>query len=220
MDPSQDAEEEQDAATEDEGIPKREIRTWEDMVEDWMTPRPVPKAAIVRLEGGYAYPHPGVRFKMEIVREEGDTVWLKGIPPEDPESKMHNMWLQQEAAQVRMLAEREVADQVENGEFVDLDRAIVPPSTVEALQFESARRLPKEGLWQMSFDLVDFNGDGNLDIVAPPARKGSYAYPAIFLGDGRGAFRFLEGFSGLPRFHSTTEQCASRISTAMATSTS
>ena len=101
------------AGDEEQAYPNREIRTWADMVEDWMTPRPVPKAAIVRIDERYAYPHPAVRFKMEIVRVDGDTVWLKGIPPEDPESKMHNMWLQHEAAQVKMLAEREVAARVE-----------------------------------------------------------------------------------------------------------
>ena len=70
----------------------------------------------------------------------------------------------------------------------------MPPSTIEALQFEAvSSRLPRDGLWQMSIDLVDMNGDGNIDILAPPARKGSYLYPAIFLGDGKGGFRFWEG---------------------------
>ncbi len=195
MKPTEDTGEEAPAATaEDDGIPRREIRNWADMVEDWMTPRPVPKAAIVRLDGRYAYPHPAVRFKMEIVREEGDTVWLKGIPPEDPESKMHNMWLQRQAQQVKMLAEREMAEVAENGEFVDIDMTIVPPPTVNALEFENVRSgLPEEELWQMSIDLVDMNDDGIVDIVAPPTRKGTYAFPAIFLGDGKGGYRFLKG---------------------------
>jgi hypothetical protein len=49
-----------------------------------------------------------------------------------------------------------------------------------------------------SIDIVDFNGDGHLDIFSAEMRLGSNpdAKTRIFLGDGKGEFRILETFSG------------------------
>ena len=47
--------------------------------------------------------------------------------------------------------------------------------------------LPTAGQWRDRFDVADMNGDGRLDIVHGPARKGR-ATPAVFLGDGAGHF--------------------------------
>ena len=47
--------------------------------------------------------------------------------------------------------------------------------------------LPRSGQWRDGFDLADMNGDGDLDVVHGPPRKGR-ATPAIFLGDGAGHF--------------------------------
>jgi hypothetical protein len=55
--------------------------------------------------------------------------------------------------------------------------------TVEALE----TGLPKRGQWRDGFDVADMNGDGKLDILHGPARKGNFQ-PAIFLGDGAGNF--------------------------------
>ena len=43
--------------------------------------------------------------------------------------------------------------------------------------------LPASGQWRDGFDLADMNGDGILDVVHGPPRKGK-PLPAIFLGDG------------------------------------
>jgi hypothetical protein len=51
--------------------------------------------------------------------------------------------------------------------------------------------LPSSGLWRASFIVRDFNGDGILDIIAPPSRLGD-AKLHIWIGDGKG------GFSALP----------------------
>jgi len=48
--------------------------------------------------------------------------------------------------------------------------------------------LPGRGQWRQGFELVDMNGDGHLDIVHGPARKGDFR-PKIFLGDGDGGWR-------------------------------
>ena len=58
----------------------------------------------------------------------------------------------------------------------------------DALRFEPAGEgLPQRGQWRDGFDLADLNGDGRLDLVHGPARKGAPA-PQLFLGDGRGGF--------------------------------
>ena len=48
--------------------------------------------------------------------------------------------------------------------------------------------LPRVGQWRQGFELVDMNGDGHLDIVHGPARKGADV-PVVFLGDGKGGWR-------------------------------
>lgn len=48
--------------------------------------------------------------------------------------------------------------------------------------------LPQRGQWRNGFAVVDINEDGKLDIVHGPPRKGG-TRPAIFLGDGKGAWR-------------------------------
>jgi hypothetical protein len=58
----------------------------------------------------------------------------------------------------------------------------------DALQFEPiGAGLPRAGQWREGFDLADLDGDGNLDLVHGPARKGRRV-PHVFRGDGRGAF--------------------------------
>jgi hypothetical protein len=48
--------------------------------------------------------------------------------------------------------------------------------------------LPSSGQWREGFVLADINGDGHLDIISSPPRKGLSA-PVIFLGDGKGGWR-------------------------------
>ena len=57
----------------------------------------------VRIDEKYAYPHVAVGYKMEFVREEGDVIWLRGIPPEDPQSLYHRVWLQRQADELEEL---------------------------------------------------------------------------------------------------------------------
>ena len=50
------------------------------------------------------------------------------------------------------------------------------------------RGLPQRGQWRQGFVIVDFDGDGHLDLVHGPVRKGT-KFPTVFFGDGTGGFR-------------------------------
>jgi VCBS repeat protein len=52
--------------------------------------------------------------------------------------------------------------------------------------------LPTAGQWRDGFDIADMNGDGQLDIVHCPPRKG-FSNPVIFLGDGKGTWQRWRG---------------------------
>lgn len=70
----------------------------------------------------------------------------------------------------------------EAAELAEVDR-------LEAVRFDEG--LPWFGQWRNGFDVADMNGDGHLDIVHGPARKGD-AIPTVFLGDGAGNWRAWE----------------------------
>lgn len=171
--------------------PDKMPKTFQELVDLWMTPMPYPKASIERIDDRHAQPHSAVPWKMEIVREEGDTVWMRGIPPEDPESALHQAWLDQQLMEATLLLKREFDEKIGAGEFLDFEEDLVPPATIDALTFERAGEgLPDAGKWQMGLDVVDFNKDGHLDIVLPPARLAQAPHPSIYLGDGKGGFTY------------------------------
>lgn len=65
----------------------------------------------------------------------------------------------------------------------------VETETVDRLHFTPFDEgLPRRGQWRNGFEIADINGDGDLDIVHGPPRKGG-SWPAIFLGDGEGHWR-------------------------------
>jgi len=167
--------------------------TFEDYVKFWRTPRPYPKSSIVRLDAKHAQPHPAVPWTMEIVREEGDTVWLRALPPENPKSPIHKEWLMWEQQEANLNTARKM---LTKPYYVDFETPIVPPAFQDELRFvPKSRNLPERGRWQMNLALADMNGDGNVDLVAPPPRKGGSRHPIIFLGDGHGGFSVWEGTS-------------------------
>lgn len=62
--------------------------------------------------------------------------------------------------------------------------------TADRLRFVPfSNGLPDRGQWREGFVVADANGDGHLDIVHGPIRKGGSTSPNIYLGDGKGAWR-------------------------------
>jgi len=167
-------------------------KSWEEFIEDWLTPREVDKSTAIRIDEKYAYPHVAVSLKMEIVKEDENSLWLRGIPPEDPDSPLHRMWTQQQGEE-RMLKDRMDWER-EHGEFhywLDYGTEIVPPPFVDSLKFDKRDSgLPTAGLWQMNFVRDDMDEDGVDDLVFPPSRKG-VGQPAIYKGLGDGAYRLM-----------------------------
>ena len=66
---------------------------------------------------------------------------------------------------------------------------LTPARGAEAVRFEKAGKgLPESGQYRQSFAVADLDGDGHLDIIAPPARLTSGDKFLVFLGDGKGNF--------------------------------
>ena len=173
------------------GSANRKTLTWAEIVADVLTPKPYSKEAVIFIDDKYAYPHVAAPIKMEIVRVEGDTVWLKGLPPDDPESPLYKVWAQREAKEALMLTRAEAARTPGALYFLDFKAEPVPPPFMNSLRFEPAGKdLPDVGKWQMGFAVADMNEDGHPDLVFPPQRMSIPPRPSIFLGDGAGEFRF------------------------------
>jgi len=175
-----------------EWTPRKGTQTWEEFIADWLTPRPVDKSVAVRIDEKYAYPHVAVSLKMEIVKEDENTLWLRGISPEDPESPLHRMWVKGQGEE-RLLKDRMDWER-EHGEFhywLDYSAVMVPPPFVDSLSFKAHNSgLPTAGLWQMNFVRDDMDEDGVDDLIFPPSRKG-VGQPAIYKGLDGGAFRLF-----------------------------
>lgn len=65
---------------------------------------------------------------------------------------------------------------------------VAPLATVDRLTLKPFDQgLPARGLWRNGFDLADVDGDGEIDIVHGPQRRGG-DQPRVFRGDGHGTW--------------------------------
>jgi len=170
--------------------PGLRFKTWSEFVEWWTRPRPFKKERVVRIDENYAYPHIVASTKMLIVREDDQYIWLRGAPPEDPNSPLYNVWAKREARQAVSLTLDELASKPGAQYYLDFSKEAVPPPSMESLIFKPVTgNLPTGGRWQMGFAVADMNGDDHVDLVFPPRRKGYPVKPVILLGDGKGGFK-------------------------------
>lgn len=138
------------------------------------------KPTYTKLPGNRVMLPPGAAF--DLVEERGNILVVKIYNPESfPESPLRAPVAPASTALLADLAELKVGAS---------DRLRLMPSN---------RGLPGRGQWRQGFELVDLNGDGNLDIVHAPPRKGD-GKPKIFLGDGAGGWRLWQEarFEGQP----------------------
>jgi hypothetical protein len=151
---------------------------WARWVREYYKVIKVKKGEEMRVDDTHAYPDPRIKALMEIVREDENFVYLRNLPLEDPRSAGYATWLAHEGREAQLLRENE---QSKDLYILPDEKLAVPPPFVDAVVFhEHSEGLPKSGLWQMGFDLADFDHNGLLDLVLPPARKGA-PFPWIVL---------------------------------------
>ena len=158
--------------------PSQYVDDWAAFMERYQEVKKYERSQVIRLSEKYAKPNPVTPYKMEIVSEDEQYFYLRNLPIEDPESPQHKTWLKYEAAEWRVT---ELKEREEKYFVLDYLAPLVPPPFTDRLRFEErSEGLPREGKWQMGFDVADMNGDGRPDLVFPPPRTGS-GWPVVFL---------------------------------------
>lgn len=132
---------------------------------------------------GYVRPMAMVNFAFEIYQQNEKYVWV-WVPTQDelmsaaqtpPPVEQRSKFTEPQLAYLRRVAP----------EFTEL----TPAPVEKVVRFEaSSKGLPQEGSWRNSGAFADMNGDGHVDIIAPPERGTRSVMPAIFLGDGKGSW--------------------------------
>jgi len=112
-------------------------------------------------------------YTFTVAKQDDENIYIKIFKPAD----------------VPVAASKEAIDKKEREEQEAIAaQYLLTVGESDRLQFSSFDDgLPKHGMWRNGFDVADVNGDGNLDIVHGPARKGSLI-PRVFLGDGQGGW--------------------------------
>ncbi|MGZ7078949.1 MAG: FG-GAP repeat domain-containing protein [Thermoanaerobaculia bacterium] len=133
-------------------------------------------------EEGYVRPMAMVNIAKEIYQQNDKYVWVWIIDPESYPT------VEAAAPPPKTRFNKETIKFLTSirGDFTTL----TPPDSETVIRFEqSSEGLPTSGSWRNALAIADMNGDGFVDIIAPPERAGSTA-PAIFLGDGKGHWKY------------------------------
>lgn len=134
---------------------------------------------------GLVRPMAMVNFVFEIYQENDKYVWVWMEELEKRKSRAERA-----AAEAIKPIPQETVDYLKmiRDEFTPLD----PPASNVTVKFEeSSDGLPDSGSWRNGAAVADMNGDGFADIILPPQRAGN-GVPAIFLGDGKGDWKYWE----------------------------
>jgi hypothetical protein len=145
------------------------------------------KMAAYDVEEGWVRPMAMVNIAKEIYQQNDKYVWVwMSDEPREPTPTP-------EVAAIRERPQVEIDyfNQLRT-EFQPLD---VPAGDKTVTFVESSEGLPKDGSWRNSLAVADMNGDGFPDLIAPPERGAGGNLPAIFLGDGKGHWKFWETVS-------------------------
>lgn len=144
------------------------------------------RLAVYDADLGFVRPLGMVNFAYEIYQQNDKYVWV---------------WMPEPLPAEKVAEDALVAQQQYNEDTLNYFRRIRPqfaelnpPAAAKTVRFESSSDgLPTAGSWRNSLAVADMNKDGFADLIAPPERGGrSTNRPSIFLGDGKGKWRFWE----------------------------
>jgi hypothetical protein len=145
------------------------------------------KLAGYDVDEGWVRPMAMVNVAKEIYQQNDKYVWV-WIPEPEPQEPVTP---EAAAMRVRTPAEIDYFNQMRS-EFQPLS---VPEGNKTITFVESSDGLPTTGSWRNSLAVADMNGDGFPDIIAPTERGAGGNLPAIFLGDGKGHWKYWENVS-------------------------
>lgn len=138
---------------------------------------------------GWVRPRADVNMAFEIYQEDAENVWI-WAPVRQP----------REPKRLPTDPQRSFKDPGNEKEFQtwvsharpEFDPLPLANTDVTLLFQESSKGLPAQGSWRNSPDVADMNEDGHPDIIAPPERGAVVSRASIFLGDGKGNWRYWE----------------------------
>lgn len=134
---------------------------------------------------GYIRPFGFVNVYKELYQQNERYVWVWNDDAEPPLPQDKIVEAAQNGGYRQFGAEDLKFFQKIRSEFSEF----TPPTTNTVIRFEeSSEGLPTGGSWRNSLAVADMNGDGFMDIIAPPERAGGNI-PVIFLGDGKGHWK-------------------------------
>lgn len=108
----------------------------------------------------------------ELAGQDAENFWLKVYrPSSEPRERVP-------VVQKPTAAELAASAATFPGELAASDR-------LQLKAFDTG--LPRSGMWRNGFDVADTNGDGKLDLMHGPPRRGG-DQPKLFLGDGHGVW--------------------------------
>src|SRR5688500_10631684 len=126
---------------------------------------------------GLVRPMENVNFAFEIYQQNEKYVWV-WIPTTDEIESFAKTAIDPRKSSIYTPPQIDYLKRIAP-EFTEL----VPPVSPKIVRFAaSSEGLPSEGSWRNSAAFADMNGDGHLDIIAPPERGARSVMPSIFLG--------------------------------------
>jgi hypothetical protein len=187
----------------DPGLDPDPALVWRRKGFDWHIEKYPRRAAVYfGLEKGWTRPNPNVSARLEIYREDEESVWvwIEVPDPNAPAMRALRGETETPVVQGKAVGSESPIDDSLNVRKVVLDEegrafleafqpefeVVTPPPSGVTLQFrESSEGLPTRGSWRNGLDVADMDGDGRLDIIVPPQRGGN-GFPVIFRGTDTG----------------------------------
>ena len=173
---------------EDPGINPTPGKHWWRFGKEFTIERFERKWAAYDREEGTVRPYSMVNIAWEIYQQNDRYVWI-WMPVEEPKvAETPGTPAEAPPSMGRYIAGDIAFLEKSRSQFAALSPA--PNDTVIRFE-ESSEGLPMQGSWRNSLAVGDMNGDGFIDLIAPPQRGAtSNAIPSIYLGDGKGHWKY------------------------------